>query len=92
MEVWAVMDDLSGSPILVHLFKDFDQTKKTLDLITYTAKGKLSVVSTPNNLNMKGLVGRHAYSLLNAIQHNGQYIYKIRNPWGRFEWSGSYAD
>ena len=45
----------------------------------------------------EGLVSGHAYSILdvrNVIDSNGnpRRILKIRNPWGKFEWNGDFAD
>ena len=37
---------------------------------------------------MEGIVAGHAYSLLDAFEHNSSVVFKIRNPWGRFEWNG----
>ena len=40
----------------------------------------------------KGLVDSHAYSILDIKQIDGEWIFKIMNPWGKFEWNGKYSD
>jgi len=39
-----------------------------------------------------GLGGDHAYSILRMKEHNGLRLVKVRNPWGRVEWSGAWHD
>jgi hypothetical protein len=38
------------------------------------------------------MVEGHIYSVLEAYQINERYLFKIRNPWGYFEWNGEYGD
>ena len=38
------------------------------------------------------MVSSHAYSLLRVYEHEGGRLYKLRNPWGRFEWNGCYGE
>jgi hypothetical protein len=40
----------------------------------------------------KGLVDSHAYSILDIKQIDGEWVFKIMNPWGKFEWTGKYSD
>lgn len=39
-----------------------------------------------------GLVNGHAYSLLDFKKVDGEWIFMIKNPWGKFEWNGKYSD
>merc|ERR1712241_702068 len=39
-----------------------------------------------------GLVGGHVYSLMDMKEVHGQYLLKIRNPWGTGEWLGKWSD
>ncbi|XP_055899736.1 calpain-1 catalytic subunit-like [Biomphalaria glabrata] len=42
--------------------------------------------------NYKGLVGGHAYSLVDAKQINQTKLIRVRNPWGHGEWKGAWCD
>ncbi|KAJ7617828.1 cysteine proteinase [Roridomyces roridus] len=39
-----------------------------------------------------GLIAHHAYSVLRAKEVNGKKFVVVRNPWGRCEWTGRWAD
>ncbi|KAK3108056.1 hypothetical protein FSP39_000341 [Pinctada imbricata] len=39
-----------------------------------------------------GLVGGHAYSMTDSLEINGQKLVRIRNPWGKTEWTGPWSD
>lgn len=39
-----------------------------------------------------GILSRHTYSILDAYEGYGQRLVKIRNPWGKKEWSGAWSD
>ncbi|KAK5087023.1 hypothetical protein LTR05_004194 [Lithohypha guttulata] len=38
------------------------------------------------------LIDRHAYAVLDTYDDFGERLVKVRNPWGRAEWSGAWAD
>lgn len=40
----------------------------------------------------KGLVDSHAYSILDMQKIDGEWVFKVMNPWGKFEWNGKYSD
>ena len=40
----------------------------------------------------KGIDVSHAYSLMEAREVKGKRLLKIRNPWGRNEWTGKWSD
>ncbi|KIX96871.1 uncharacterized protein Z520_07591 [Fonsecaea multimorphosa CBS 102226] len=39
-----------------------------------------------------GIVSQHAYAVLDTYEGHGQRLVKIRNPWGRKEWTGAWSD
>jgi hypothetical protein len=40
----------------------------------------------------KGIQEKHAYSIMEAVEIDGQQLLKLRNPWGRTEWTGRWSD
>lgn len=39
-----------------------------------------------------GLITGHAYSVMEAVEVCGEKLVCLRNPWGKFEWKGSFSD
>ncbi|TEY86630.1 hypothetical protein BOTCAL_0005g00520 [Botryotinia calthae] len=40
----------------------------------------------------KGIYEGHAYSILRAVEIDGQRLVLLRNPWGEGEWKGAWSD
>lgn len=40
----------------------------------------------------KGIVEGHAYSVQRVVEIDGQRLISLRNPWGKVEWRGAWAD
>ncbi|KAF9262037.1 cysteine proteinase [Marasmius fiardii PR-910] len=43
-------------------------------------------------VDLSGLHGNHAYSVLRAVEYKGKRFVVIRNPWGESEWTGPWSD
>ncbi|CAD6196430.1 unnamed protein product [Caenorhabditis auriculariae] len=52
--------------------------------------GRISV--DPLEYKAKGLLARHAYSILDVVQESGIRLLRLRNPWGNFVWQGKWSD
>ncbi|KAJ8105071.1 hypothetical protein ONZ43_g7571 [Nemania bipapillata] len=40
----------------------------------------------------KGIVELHAYSIMRAVEMDGQRLVLLKNPWGKGEWKGAWSD
>jgi hypothetical protein len=50
------------------------------------------VIDLENPDSFNGLITSHAYSIIKAVEFRGKRFLKIRNPWGKYEWSGRWSD
>ena len=41
---------------------------------------------------MQGLVQGHAYTIQSVVKVDGFKMLRLRNPWGKFEWTGDWSD
>jgi Calpain family cysteine protease len=46
----------------------------------------------PNELGRQGIEDDHAYSLLRAVDYDGNRLCLVKNPWGETEWNGPWSD
>ena len=87
------LEFLTGAPCSRTLTKE-----KTVDEIwdiisTFDKRDYIIAGSTmPDVPKDLGLVPGHAYSLISAHQLGSYRVFKLRNPWGRFEWNGAFSD
>jgi calpain-15 len=90
--------DLTGAP-----YESLDSVSEEFwaKVIESEEKGYLMVASagkeSQEQLASIGLVPGHAYSVLDAKEINvtaskTEKILKLRNPWGKFEWTGDWSD
>ncbi|OLN81167.1 Calpain-8 [Colletotrichum chlorophyti] len=40
----------------------------------------------------KGIIEMHAYSVMKAVELDGQRLVLLKNPWGKGEWKGAWSD
>lgn len=85
-----MMEDLSSAPGFGSWFEK-DATKSNGEHIkTIIDNDKLGhvVVITSGDKKIEGIANNHAYSVLGVYEINKRVIFKVRNPWGQFEWNG----
>lgn len=93
--------DLTGAPYeRIEDLKDINETWQKL--VAFHAQNFIltcftKTTSVPEEKLQEGLVAGHAYSILNVVQTvdaNGNLarLVQIRNPWGKFEWTGDFSD
>ena len=54
--------------------------------------GAGSPSGSDTNTSDLGIVQGHAYALLAVRQEDGHQLVRLRNPWGKVEWSGDWSD
>jgi hypothetical protein len=67
-------------------------------LLQYRQAGFLLGAGSPagsdseSNASPSGIVQGHAYSILDVQEVDGFQLIRLRNPWGRKEWTGDWSD
>ncbi|XP_033762963.1 calpain-2 catalytic subunit-like isoform X2 [Pecten maximus] len=57
------------------------------------SSGAMVACTVPDKYdNHQGLVGGHAYSLTGTAMGNDTQLIRVRNPWGKHEWTGPWSD
>jgi hypothetical protein len=90
-----VMEDLSGAPGSGWWLNTKDplktNTEKIKEIIEHSELGHIVVLTSVQDRKIEGIVNNHSYTLLKVYQYKGRFIFKLRNPWGCFEWNGQYG-
>ncbi|KAG8992345.1 hypothetical protein FRB90_001040 [Tulasnella sp. 427] len=95
------VEDLTGAIPTVLFTQDILDHEKFWkdDIMQVGRAGRILSCSTPESVLWKydkpyyeGVVARHAYSITKAIEYDHRKFVVIRNPWGKFEWTGRWAD
>ncbi|KAF8597839.1 cysteine proteinase [Ceratobasidium sp. AG-I] len=50
------------------------------------------LVGGEEDMTVNGLFAGHAYSIISAIEVNNKRFVRVRNPWGKTEWTGAWSD
>jgi len=101
------MLDLTGCPTLGYDFQS-EEVKEMVEedllwplLRQFDQEAALISASTPGEDRWSesrgqdrkgGLIGGHAYSVIQIREAFSQRLLNIRNPWGNFEWDGAWSD
>jgi len=51
-----------------------------------------SDITDDSVFTQRGLLPRHAYSILNVKEIHGHQLVQLRNPWGRYTWIGDWSE
>ncbi|KAJ3564439.1 hypothetical protein NP233_g8293 [Leucocoprinus birnbaumii] len=96
------LEDMTGgvsSRLVVKDILDIDRfweeelLRASADRLFSARFGELDTTrSGEDSIEVEGLVGGHAYSVLKAIEVAGKRFLVIRNPWGHSEWTGPWSD
>ncbi|KAL9110156.1 MAG: hypothetical protein Q9227_005216 [Pyrenula ochraceoflavens] len=73
---------------LLQVNKDFLFSASTGHLSDWLDTGR----SRSDAFSVKGIINRHAYSVVEAREIEGKKLLKVRNPWGKSEWTGAWSD
>jgi hypothetical protein len=60
-------------------------------LTLFQGAGTPAGADIPENA-VDGIAQGHAYSLLKIVEEDGHQLVCLRNPWGKFEWTGEFGD
>jgi len=86
---------VSVSDLLWAFLKDASQLAAFCELmINQMNQGIAFFVSFKNDFaaNRVDLKARHSYTVLEARRLGSDYVFKLYNPWGGFEWTGELSD
>ena len=81
--------ELVEEDLLWPLLRQFDQEAA---LISASTPGEDRWSESRGQDRKGGLIGGHAYSVIQVREAYSQRLLNIRNPWGNFEWDGAWSD
>jgi len=70
----------------------FDDSTVFDMLCKYDKLGFVMTAASHTKGRQSGIVGGHAYSLIQVRKVKGLQLMQLRNPWGHFEWDGDWSD
>lgn len=84
---------LLGEPAFRYYMEDQTQELNWDLLYEADQRGWIMCAATKSNEDKNsGLVSGHAYTVVSLHKVDELKLLKIRNPWGKFEWTGDYSD
>lgn len=90
------LKDLTGAPTEFVKFKDSTADEVYEKILSADKKGYIMVSPTKNDKREVethlGMIPFHAYTVISAIEIQGEKLIKLRNPHGKGEWKGDWGD
>ncbi|KAG9095718.1 hypothetical protein FRC07_011043, partial [Ceratobasidium sp. 392] len=94
----AIEDLTGGVSTIFHVHDILDTDQFWEDELSKVNQDRLfgcylyKLASTDDDITVNGLFAGHAYSVISAIEVNGKRFLRVRNPWGKTEWTGAWSD
>mgnify|MGYP002630338793 CR=1 FL=1 len=94
----ALAELTNGIPETISLDRDTNQAKVWAQVLALHKEGTLLGAGSPSHpegdraKSSTGIVQGHAYSVLKLVAVDTFKLICVRNPWGRGEWLGDWAD
>ncbi|KAF8687915.1 Cysteine proteinase, partial [Rhizoctonia solani] len=88
------VESLTGGVSSIFRVKDILNTERFWEeqLMNANKDRLFACVMNDSHRQINGLVPKHAYSVLEALEVNGKRFLRMRNPWGQSEWNGPWSD
>ncbi|KAF8749027.1 Cysteine proteinase [Rhizoctonia solani] len=88
------VESLTGGVSSIFRVKDILNTERFWEeqLMNANKDRLFACVMNDSRRQINGLVPKHAYSVLEALEVNGKRFLRMRNPWGQSEWNGPWSD
>ncbi|CCO34617.1 Calpain-1 catalytic subunit [Rhizoctonia solani AG-1 IB] len=94
----AIEDLTGGVSTIFHLHDILDEDEFWTDELMKVNEDRLfgcyiyKMPGGDDDITINGLFAGHAYSVISAIEVNGKRFLRVRNPWGKTEWTGAWSD
>ncbi|KAH7333018.1 cysteine proteinase [Rhizoctonia solani] len=94
----AIEDLTGGVSTIFHLHDILDEDEFWTEELMKVNEDRLfgcyiyKMPGGDDEVTVNGLFAGHAYSVISAREVNGKRFLRIRNPWGKTEWTGAWSD
>ncbi|CAE6435973.1 unnamed protein product [Rhizoctonia solani] len=94
----AIEDLTGGVSTIFHLHDILDEDEFWADELMKVNEDRLfgcyiyKMPGGDDETTVNGLFAGHAYSVISAMEVNGKRFLRVRNPWGKTEWTGAWSD
>jgi len=87
------LECLTGAPSHRYMTQTIE-VNKMWEIISNADKNKFIITGGTHGAVSEemGLVPNHGYSIISVHEFQQCRLLKLRNPWGKFEWTGDYSD